>query len=113
MFTFLTATIDLVGQAKDQKLQFVNSIDPNDTSGFGDFISLILQFIMVLAFLMVFIFLIWGGIEWITSGGDKGKLETARNKMTQAIIGLLVLAGSLSVYFLIQKIFGVNVLQQK
>jgi lipopolysaccharide/colanic/teichoic acid biosynthesis glycosyltransferase len=35
--------------------------------------------------------LIWGAIKWITSGGDKGKVDAARNTIVAAVIGLIVL----------------------
>ena len=41
---------------------------------------------------VVFMFtLIIGAIQWITSGGDKMRLEQARGKVTSAVIGLIVL----------------------
>jgi len=60
----------------------------------GSLISSILNLVMLVAALLVFMYLILGGIEWITSGGDKSKTEGARNKITSAIIGLIVLAAS-------------------
>ena len=71
----------------------------------GSIISTVLSFIMAIAALLVFMYLIWGGIQWITSGGDKGKTEEARNKITAAVIGLIVLAAS---YAILQ--IGLNVL---
>ncbi|MBI3980490.1 hypothetical protein HY345_00660 [Candidatus Microgenomates bacterium] len=38
------------------------------------------------------LYLMWGAIDWIVSGGDKGNLEGARNKMTHAAIGLSLVA---------------------
>jgi len=63
-------------------------------SSMGSLISSILNLVMLVAALLVFMYLILGGIEWITSGGDKSKTEGARNKITAAIIGLIVLAAS-------------------
>ncbi len=65
--------------------------------------SRLLQFVMAIGLLMVFLYLIWGGIDWITSGGDKGKTEGARNKITAAVIGLIVLAAA---YAILQIAFG-------
>ena len=77
------------------------------TAGFfGNFESLwdqILKFVMAIGLLLVFMYLIWGGIDWITSGGDKGKTEGARNKITAAVIGLIVLAAA---YAILQIAFG-------
>lgn len=63
----------------------------------GALINQALKFVMVIAALLVFLYLIWGGIEWITSGGDKGKTESARNKITAAVIGLVVVAASFAI----------------
>ena len=71
------------------------------TKGFaanlGSVLSSLLSFVMALAALIVFVYLIWGGIQWITSGGDKSKTEEARNKITAAVIGLIVLAASYAI----------------
>ncbi len=41
---------------------------------------------------VVFLYMfVRGAIEWTISEGDKMRLETARNRMTQAAIGLLLL----------------------
>src|SRR5690606_13303409 len=55
--------------------------------------------------LMVLIFFIWGAIEWITSGGDSGKVASARNRITQAVIGMIILAGSFVLIGIIGQIF--------
>lgn len=53
--------------------------------------------------------LVWGGIEWITSAGDKGKLEKARSRIFQSVIGMLVLATSfILVGFVSGLLFGDN-----
>lgn len=75
---------------------FAADITP-PTSFFGSFSELInklLTFVMAAGALMVFLYLIWGGIDWITSGGDKTKTEGARNKITAAVIGLIILAAA-------------------
>lgn len=75
-------------------------------SDIGVLINGLLSFVMVIAALLVFMYLIWGGIEWITSGGDKGKTESARNKITAAVIGLIVLAASYAILLLVLSFLG-------
>jgi hypothetical protein len=84
------------------------TVDPGKgfATDFGGMINGLLSFVMVIAALMVFLYLIWGGIEWITSGGDKGKTESARNKITSAIIGLIVVAASYAVLTLALNFLG-------
>lgn len=72
----------------------------------GILINKALNFVMVLGALLVFMYLIWGGIEWITSGGDKGKTEAARNKITAAVLGLIVLAAAWAILGLVLKFLG-------
>ncbi len=73
---------------------------------FGSLLNAVLSFVMVIAALLVFLYLIWGGIEWITSGGDKGQTEKARNKITAAVIGLIILAASYAILTLVLRFLG-------
>lgn len=52
------------------------------------------QVAMTIGGLIVLVLFIWGALQWITSSGDKGKLESARNRMLQAAIGLFILISS-------------------
>lgn len=72
----------------------------------GTLINGALSFIMVIAALLVFMYLILGGIEWITSGGDKTKTEGARNKITAAVVGLIILAASYAILLIILNFLG-------
>lgn len=49
-----------------------------------------LSLLIISAILLSLLYLIWGGISWITSEGDKQKLAQARQKIVFAIIGLIV-----------------------
>lgn len=84
----------------------VNLPDAGFASDLGSLLSSLLTIVMALAALAVFLFLIWGAFEWITSGGDKGKTESARNKITSAVIGLIVLAASYAILMLLLQILG-------
>lgn len=75
-------------------------------AGFGQFLGQILGGVFAIATLLVFMYLIWGAIEWISSGGDKSKVEKARNRITQAVIGLLVLASTLVIMVILQGFLG-------
>mgnify|MGYP001573216984 CR=1 FL=1 len=60
-----------------------------------------------LAFLLYFLL---GGVTWITAGGDKGKIEEARGKITQGLVGLAVLAASYVIIKFIEMAIGMNIL---
>ena len=76
----------------------------------ANLVSNIVSVAFILASIAFFVFLVWGGIEWITSGGDKTKTEQARNRITNALVGLAIVAASYAVMRLISYFFGVNVL---
>jgi hypothetical protein len=77
----------------------------------GNVINFVLRVVMVIAVLLVFFYLVLGGIEWITSGGEKGKTEAARNKITSAVIGLIVLAASYAILTLLLRFLGFESLE--
>ena len=72
------------------------------------FINLWRNAINVGAILLIVCYL-WGGFEWITAGGDSGKLEKARTRILHATIGMLILAASFIIIgFLSYGLFGEN-----
>lgn len=64
--------------------------------------------ILAIAGLLTFVYLVWGGIQWITSGGDKAQYEEARNKITAALVGLAIVAAAWAVMQLVGQFFGVS-----
>lgn len=55
--------------------------------------------------------IIYSGIQFITSGGDKQKIESSRKSLTFAIIGLLVVGAALLVLKIISDLTGINLQQ--
>lgn len=66
--------------------------------------------ILVLISIFALFMLIWGGIIWITSAGDKAKLDAARKRIIYAIIGLILAFLSFTIISLVGSIFGVELL---
>ncbi len=50
----------------------------------------IISILFVAGIVIAIAFLIYGGIKWILSGGDKSAVETARNHIVAAIVGLVI-----------------------
>ena len=70
----------------------------------GNFIGLFI----IIAGIMVLIYLAWGGIEWISSAGDKAAMEGARNRITNALIGLGIVVAAWAIMTLTSDFFGLN-----
>mgnify|MGYP001617520286 CR=1 FL=1 len=69
------------------------------------FVSLLLLIAAVLAI----IFLLLGGIRWITSAGDPKGVEAARKQITYAIIGLIVAFLGFIIVNIVGDFLGFNV----
>lgn len=88
------------------------SVDRADNVKITDVGQLITSFVglaLLLSALLVFGYLVIGGVQWITSGGDKGKTESARNKITAALVGLAIVASSYALMQIIGFFFGINI----
>lgn len=108
----LAITLDIAGEASKQGLNGASLHNSSD-GGFSVFFGGMVSAAMTIAAVLVFAFLVWGGIEWITSSGDKSKMEGARNKISNAVIGLVILAATTAVFMLLQQFLGITVLTFK
>ncbi len=79
----------------------------NYEANFWDWVGRLMGVVMPIAALLVLAYLIWGAVEWITSEGDSGKLQKARNKMMHAVIGLIILASVTAIFAALQQFLGV------
>lgn len=77
---------------------------------FGNFIPKIITILFMVGGLAFFFMFIIGAIRWITSGGDKGQVESARTQITQALVGFFVMVSIWAIAKLVETIFGVNIL---
>lgn len=68
----------------------------------------IVNLLVVLAIILAFFFLIWGGIKWITSAGDKQGLANARGTITYALIGLVLAFLSFAILTFFSTFFQVD-----
>jgi hypothetical protein len=77
---------------------------------FGGIIQKLIQFLLVAGGIVFFFMLLWGGIQWIMSGGDKGQTEAARNRITAALVGLVIVFAAWAIASLIKSFFGIDVI---
>ncbi|OGD10150.1 hypothetical protein A2397_03850 [Candidatus Amesbacteria bacterium RIFOXYB1_FULL_44_23] len=60
---------------------------------------------------LAFIYLLMGGMQWITSSGDKDAAEKARKKIMYALVGLSITFSSYALLYIVRILFGVNLVQ--
>lgn len=68
----------------------------------------IVVFFIVLAVIIALLYLLYGGIKWITSRGEKTEVEAARNHIIAAIIGLIVVFLAVFIVTIILGAFGLG-----
>lgn len=82
----------------------------NPTTFLSKIISNLVTLGFIVGSLIFFAVLMTGAIQWISSGGDKQALETAKGKITHALIGLVILFAAFAIIKLIEHFFGISIL---
>lgn len=94
------------------KPNFVLAADNPEPAQFTDLETLfsgILNVALTVAIIAVFLMLLLGGFKYLTSGGDPKGNESAKNIITYAILGLLLMIGAWFILQLIKTFTGVEV----
>ena len=73
-------------------------------------ISNVLGILTTIGGLLFIYTFIQGAINWISAGGDSGKIQKARDQMTQGAIGLIILVAAYAIIGLIGSIAGIDIL---
>ena len=74
----------------------------------NDPLGKIINIVFVVAVIIALAFLIYGGIKWIVSGGDKAKVEGARNTIVAALIGLVLVFLAYFILRIVFQLFGLT-----
>jgi len=84
----------------------------NKTAGayFQKFIPSLIGLAFVIGTILFVFMIIVGAIQWIASGGDKAALEGARGRITNAIVGIVILFSVFAIIKIIEKFFGIDIL---
>ena len=89
----------------------LSHLTPSKTGFAGQGIfQLAIQLLFVFAIILSLSYMIWGGIQWIMSGGEKNGIEAARQKIIYAVIGLVLVFAAFLILSAISVIFGIELL---
>lgn len=64
----------------------------NPTNKLNDLVAVIINVLSIVIGIVAVIMILWGGLKFITSGGDSGQVASARQTILYAIVGLLIVA---------------------
>jgi len=88
----------------------VTGFDPDAVpfNDLGKLLSNILALLFFFAALLAFLFIIIGGIQWITAGGDKIAAQSARDRITAAVIGLIIVVAAFAITLVLSVVLGID-----
>ena len=65
------------------------------------FFSFGVKMFIIVCSLVMLLYMLWGAFDWIVSGGEKDKIAKAQNKITNAVLGIVILIVVLSIFGLV------------
>lgn len=102
----------LVGKAQAQQPLPADLVVPQPTAGFtgnfGELIATLINWAIALGALVCLIFILIGGFNYVTAGDDSGKAEGARGTITNAVIGLIIIASAFVIFRLLAGLLNVG-----
>lgn len=75
----------------------------------GGILGALVSLIFIFAVIAALLYLLWGAVRWIFSGGDKTGIEGARGQIIASIIGLIILFLSFLVINILLGFFNINI----
>ncbi len=75
-----------------------------------DVIHVLIELILIIAIFLSLYFMGRGGLDMITSGGEKERLKSGRERVIYAAIGLMIIFISFTMIQIIGAFFGFNLL---
>lgn len=96
----------ITNPALSSELQKMGGVD-----FFGDLLPRTVALAIVIGVVTFLFVMLLGAVQWIVSGGDKATLESARGKITSALVGVVVLFSIFAILKIVEDFFGVNILE--
>ncbi len=75
----------------------------------GEIISALLPYVFIIAGLILFAMLIFGGFELLTSAGNPESVKKAQGRITSALIGFLIIFLAYWLTQILEVIFGITI----
>ncbi len=87
-------------------LNEVNPLTPRGDISLTDTITNIVNILLTVIGILAVIYLVYGGVLYITAGGDAEKAGKGRTAITNAIIGIVIVLAALIIYNGVVNSFG-------
>lgn len=80
-----------------------------DSSSLGDIVSQGFNYAIIIAGIALFGFLILGGFDLLTSGGNQESIQKGVNKIVYALVGFIIVLGTYFILQIVELLFGINI----
>lgn len=90
---------DVFGKISPPPGMNIGAGDP--VQALANFIGFGVRIFIIVAAVALLIYMLWGAFDWINSGGEKEKVAKAQQKMTNAVIGMILVFVALTVFGLL------------
>lgn len=54
-------------------------------------------------------YFIYGAVQWSAAGGDKAQIDTAKKTITNAVIGIVIVAAGMIVVSIVETVLGISI----
>lgn len=103
-------TEDIAGKVTNPILSDRLKTMPGDTF-LNNFLRTGINLILLIGAVIFFFVLTSGGVKWLSSSGDKAKLESAQKQISSGLVGLAILLSTFVIIKVIETLFGISLLQ--
>lgn len=76
----------------------VSSISTDPLEAIPKLIGTGINLFLLFAAALLLVYLLWGALDWITSGGNKEAITKAQNKITNAVIGIVIVVAAITLF---------------
>ena len=83
--------------------------NPTGIKNLADLVDNLISLAFFAVGLGFFINLIIGGFQWMSSSGDPKSLQTARGRITNSLIGLIIVIASFSIALIVETVLGIRI----
>ena len=111
MMKELAASLGTIGANNKGELgPFAGASLKDPLDNITSYISSIVGMLTIIASIWFLFMILFAGYEWISAGGDSKKIGSARDRITHAFVGLVIVVGSWSLLAVAGQFFGFDTL---
>lgn len=102
-------SIQLAQNLKMPDGQTITGPLPSKFTNLASVVSEALKFVFPIAGILLLAYLLWGGFDYLTSMGDAKKAEVARGKITNAILGFIIIFAAYWIVQIVDFVFKLGI----